>query len=199
MKIIPNPSSLSLFNLSSPQNRQIPKTVWTSQDGFEQEWAFQLKMGRVSTFHQQQCQGAPGGERLYWCHPCLWESVLKENISGGGLLRCDPGLWRWWTWGTSSHPLCLQFLLPQGETVWKSIFSKRIYIRCSRSLGSDSQWYSCEGWISFSTSYHNHKKQKQKFTKIMSKGGDETADISAGFHIHRRGGVAQVENLSLHL
>ena len=51
----------------------------------------------------------------------------------------------------------------------------------------------------FSTSYHNHKKQKQKFTKIMSKGGDESADISAGFHLHRRGGIAKVENLYLHL
>ena len=26
----------------------------------------------------------------------------------------------------------------------------------------------------------------------MFKGGDETSDVSAGFHLHRRGGAAQV-------
>ena len=44
-------------------------------------------------------------------------------------------------------------------------------------------------------SYHN-RKQNQKIIKSLFKGGDEAADISAGFHLHRRGGVAQVEHFS---
>ena len=43
------------------------------------------------------------------------------------------------------------------------------------------------------------QEAKKKITKIMFKGGDETADISAGFHLRRRGGIAKVENLYLHL
>ena len=136
------------------------------------------------------------------------ESVLKESIAGGRLLRCDSGLWRWSTWGTSSHPLCLQSLLPKGERLTdlemcRSIGSKTIYIRCSSTRGSGSQWrsYSWGGWVSFlhlATKKQKQQNKRQPITEIplMLKGGAEAADISAGFHLHWGGRLAQVETFS---
>ena len=57
---------------------------------------------------------------------------LKDNVTVGGLLRCDPGLWRWWTWSTSSHTLWLQFFLPEGE--WESHSNVEIDHFCLQGL-----------------------------------------------------------------